>query len=155
MTRESEFRDLMLADALLPGLLPGGIYTDQEVGVEGIRRGASSPTADAFDARGALLTCAIVREGGLMPYGNTYSLKGGSHGTIQQIYVYFYEMRGKEEVTPAKNRTKEIMNGTRLSDSYPIWWNADSPPIPDDGPIMNATVVRQDWTVIGFNRGTA
>lgn len=149
MTREEEIKDLMLADATLMALLDGGVYTEQEVGVEGIRRGVDSPTADAFAADGTLRTCALVREGPLAPMAGTRTANG-SLGLIQVIYIYFYEMRGKEEIVPAAERTHVILNRVKLTRTYPIDWSFETAPIPDAGPIMNSTALRQEWTVVSF-----
>lgn len=149
MTREEQIKDLMLADATLMALLDGGVYTEQEVGVEGIRRGPDSPTADAFNADGTLRTCALVREGPLAPMAGTRTANG-SHALMQTIYIYFYEMRGKDEILPAKDRTFQVLNRVKLTRTYPIDWSFETAPVPDAGPIINSTALRQEWTVVSY-----
>ena len=150
MTREAEVKALMLADPTLEALLPGGVYTEQEVGVEGIRRGTSSPTADAFNADGTLRTCALVREGPIAPMAGTRVVPDKAVGLMQTIYIYFYEMRGKDEIVPAKERTVVVLENVRLTASYPMHWAFETPPIPDAGPIINSTGLRQEWNVVSF-----
>ncbi len=151
-TREREIADLLLADATMVTLLPGGIYTDEELGVEGIRRDAGSPSAGAFDASGYLKTCAVVRQDALTPFPGVRSIKDKITGTMQFVYVFFYERRGHTEIDAAKQRSYEVLEGVRLSDSYQIWWDFDSATYPDMGPVANSTALRQDWVVTGIRR---
>lgn len=152
MTKESEIAALLLADAPLVAILTGGIYTDQEIGVEGIRRGEDSPTEAAFDVDGRLLPCAVVRQRGEFPYGDWRSLKEKTVAVSQVVEVYYYEFRGHDQIDLAKYRACEVLEGVRLTDSYPIWWIMETSHIPDVGPVMNATVLRQDWQVISIRR---
>jgi hypothetical protein len=149
-----EIATLLRADTELMTLLPGGLYTDEEVGVEGIQRGDDSPTEAAFDASGFLLTCAVVREDALIPISGVRSLKSKFAATSQMVYIYFYERRGKTEIALAKHRTYEILEGERLSDSYEIWWEFETPAYIDMGPVANSTALRQDWRVTGLRTAT-
>lgn len=155
MSRESEVKALLIADPLLMTILLGGIYTDEEIGVEGYRRGDDSPTAAAFDADGFLLPTACVRQRGEIPYQDIRNLSDKFTATIQVVEIYFYERRGHTQVDLAKHRAWEILEGERLTDSYPIWWDGDSPHLPDVGPIANSTTVLQEWVVITIKQVAA
>lgn len=154
MTREAEVAALLLADEDMMALLPGGVYTDEQLGVEGIRRGEGNPSAPAFDADGQLLTCAMVRQDSLNPVPGVRSIKDKLTGTTQMVFIYFYERRGHAEIELAKQRSYEILEGVRLSDSYELIWEWDTPSYYDMGPVANSTALRQDWRVTGMRRPT-
>lgn len=147
-TREQQVAEILRGDASLLALLPGGIYTAQEVGVEGMRREPGSVTAAAFDSTGKLKTCAVVRQRGDVPYSDVRSLKDKFVAVGTVVEIYFYEWRGYEEIQPAKARTYELLEGVRLEDSYPIWWMMETPYFYDVGPVANSTTLRQDWQVV-------
>jgi hypothetical protein len=152
MSRESEIATLLLADAPLVAILTGGIYTDEELGVEGIRRGDGSPTENAFDTDGVLKPMAVVRQRGENPYSDVRFQRDKITATSQVVMVYFYEFRGHSEIEAAANRTYEILEGERLERSYPLVWLGDSPPFPDTGPVTNSTSVFQEWQIITLKR---
>jgi hypothetical protein len=142
---------LLTADIPLMAILTGGIYTDQELGVEGIRRGGDNitenPSINAFDADGKIRPCALIREGNIVPYGNIRS-EDGFTAVSQTVMIYLIEMRGHDQVDLAKERIKVVLKDKRLGRSYPIWWLFDSLPVPDAGPILNSTVIQQVWQVV-------
>jgi hypothetical protein len=154
MSREAEVAALLLDDEDMVALLPGGIYTDEQLGVEGIRRGAGNPSAAAFNEDGDLLTCAMVRQDSLNPVPGVRSSKDKISGTTQMVFIYFYERRGHSEIELAKQRSYEILEGVRLSDSYELIWEWDTPSYYDMGPVANSTALRQDWRVTGIRRPT-
>jgi hypothetical protein len=152
MSREEEIADLMRADSILSAFLSGGIYTDQGVGVEGIRRGEGAPTENAFDDQGRLLPCALVHQRGLIPEGGVWDLEEKVAGTSQVVEIYFYQFRGHDLIDAAKERAYFVLIGQRLPRSYPIMWDYETSHIPDVGPIANSTTLRQDWRVVGIRR---
>lgn len=149
--RENQIRDLLWADAQMQTLLPGGIFTDEEVGIEGIRRGAPL-FADTFDAEGKLKSCALVREGDLLAYPNIRDEREKTAGVTQIVQVYYIEMRGADDIAPAKDRGYAVLAGERLSDpgSYPLIWELETSRFYDAGPVANSTVLRQDWRVVSI-----
>lgn len=160
-TREQQFKEAMLADATLVALLTGGIYTDEEIGIEGLHRGDIDPsssnyslTAAAFDERGELLPCAVIRQGGVMPYGNTQNPSQQISGTAQRVEVFFYQNRRYTVVDAARERNYFVLQGKRLSSpgSYPITWMADSPYYYDVGPVANSVTTKQDWMVVSMRK---
>lgn len=152
MSRESEVKDVLTANATLMALLTGGIYTSEEVGVEGVRRGVDAPTNAAFDENGNLKPCAVVVERGLVPFGQWRDLKEKITPTSQMVGIFFYQFRGHSEVALAKNITYTILEGIRLPASYELSWSFETAPLYDMGPVKNSTVLRQDWQVVSLRR---
>lgn len=153
MTKESELADLLRADATLMAILTGGVFTDEEVGIEGIRRGEDdsaddrySPTATAFDEEGYLKPCALVRELGEIPVARTQT--SDSTGLSQMVQIYFYQDRDSDQIEAARLRAWDVLNGQRLGRSYPIWCDSNTARVYDVGPVANAKTVRQDWRVV-------
>lgn len=148
MSRESEIASLLAADATIASLLTGGIWTDQEIGVEGIRRGEDSLTNSAFDpTTGILRPCAVVRERGINSYQAGRSHKGKVALLRQVVEIYYYEFRGHDVIDPAKERAYYVLEGVRLTATYPLVWDMETAHYPDVGPVANSTTVRQDWNV--------
>lgn len=155
MSYEDDVRDILAADAAMQALMTGGFYTEQQVGVEGIRRGDDVPTELAFDERGELKGTVLVREGNALPYGTVRSQRDKITAMSKLVSIYFFEMRGHEVVDAAKNRAYALLEGIRLpTKSYPIWLVAETPPVPDTGPIANSTTIRQDWMVVFIRKPT-
>lgn len=152
MTRETEIATLLRADAELTSILVGGIYTDEEVGVEGIRRGDDSPTAQAFDASGTLLPCAVVRQSDLVPVDSVRMQRDRMSGTSQLLQIYFYQFRQYNHIELARQRCYELLEGVRLAASYPLIWVVDSPYFYDVGPVANAITLYQNWRIFGLRR---
>jgi hypothetical protein len=148
MSRETEVKAILQADVPLMALLTGGIYTAEEVGVEGFRREEGTPTEDAFDADGYLLPCAMIREGSIAPYGNLRDAQGGFLAVSQAVMIYYYQFRGHDVISQARDRVLDILEGTRLGRSYPIWTDGSALPVPDTGPVMNSTTIVQAWQVV-------
>lgn len=160
-TREQQFKAIMLADPILFAFLTGGIYTDEELGVEGLRRGDEdvdspnySPTALAFDERGNLKPCAIIRQGGIFPYGNTQNPSQQISGTSQRVEVFYYQHRHYDVIDPAKERGYFVLQGVRLANpsSYPVTWLADAPYFYDVGPVVNSVTTKQEWMVFSMRK---
>lgn len=153
MSRETEFKAIMIADSTLMAILTGNVYTMEEVGVEGIRRGEASPTNDAFDPdTGILRPCAVVVQGNLVPFGGLRDLKEKTMSTSQDISIYFYEFRGHAEIAAAKDRTYFLFEGERISSSFEISLINETDFFPDMGPTKNSTVMVQSWQVIAIRR---
>lgn len=150
MTIEEQIVAVLEADNELMALLTGGVYTYQEIGVEGFRRGAESPTSAAFDENGELLPSALVRESGVVPFGNVRNPAKGFMAQTQLVAIYLHEMRGHEVITPASERIYELLENRRLVSTYPMWFNAQTAAIPDSGPILNSTSITQDWMVVSM-----
>jgi hypothetical protein len=152
MTKEQDLANLLLADSTLMALLTGGVYTDEELGIQGMRRGDDSPTENAFDADGVLKPCAVVRQGAETAYGGIRSVKDQITGMTQPIEVYFYEDRGRDVIIAAKQRAYELLENRRLPASYPLIWVGDTPPFYDVGPVANSTTIRQSWRCVFLKR---
>jgi hypothetical protein len=151
-TREDLFVAKLKADPTMVSLAPGGIYTDEEIGLEGIHRGADSNTDAAFDEKGRLKTCIVVRQTAVTPFNNVRSQKDKMVATVQRVEVYFYQHRGQDEVDAAKLRAYEVLEGERLIGTYTLTWLGESPFYYDVGPVANSTTLRQDWQVVGTRK---
>jgi hypothetical protein len=157
LNREAQVQALLLADAdNLMTILTGGIYLNSLVGVEGIRRGESSPTSAAFDERGVLLPCALLREDWLVPYGTVRSPKDKYTMTSQRLSIFLYQFRGDDQIDLAKFRIYQLLENERLQSpgSYPLVWLVESGHVPDIGPVQFCTTLMQDWQIISSLRGT-
>lgn len=148
MSKEEIVRDRFLADETLRGLAEGGIYIDELVGVEGLRRGEHSPTNPAFLPDGSLKPTILIRQGGILPYGNVRSQKDKIVAVSQLVSVFYFQMRGHEIIDAMKQRGYVLLEHVRLGKTYPAWWAFETPPVPDSGPVLNSTVLRQDWMVV-------
>jgi len=152
MTKEQEFADIFLADATLSAILTGGVYTEEQIGVEGFRRGDSSPTAAAFDADGFLLPCAAISERGVNPVGTVRSPRDQFVAVSQVVEVYLYQNRGHDLIDAAKVRIFELLEGRIVGQSYEVMWESETRPYYDMGPVRNSTVVVQEWRVVQIRK---
>lgn len=153
MSRETEFKEIMVADTILMSILTGNVYTMEEVGVEGIRRGDESPTNAAFDPdTGTLLPCAVVVERNMMPYGGLRDPKEKVMGVSEDVTIYFYEFRGHAEIAAAKNRAFVLFEGQRVGVSFEVMFVNETDFFSDMGPVKNSTVMVQTWQVISIRK---
>ena len=152
MSKEEDVAVLLRADATLTALLTGGIYTEEELGVEGFRRGEDSPCDAAFDDDGLLKPCALVRETGDTPFGDVRNLADRFTAMSKMVIIFFFQMRGHDVIDLAKVESYRILEGVRLGRTYPIWLVGETSPVPDGGPIANSTMTRQDWLVISLRQ---
>jgi hypothetical protein len=154
-TKEFELAEMLRADTALMALLAGGVYTDEEIGIEGFHRGESDPldpryssTALAFDEDGYLKPCALVRQLGEAVVPRTQDLGAGFQAIGQTVQVYYYQDRGHDIIELARARGWAVLNAKRIGRSYPAWCENQSPYIYEVGPIQNVTTLRQDWRVV-------
>jgi hypothetical protein len=153
MSREQLVKDILVATPAIVALLPGGIYTDEELGVEGLRRGEDSPCAAAYDDDGLLIPCAVVRQTGESPFGDIRNIADKFSAMTQMVMIYFFEMRGHSVVDAVKLLSYSALEGQRLGATYPIWMTSETGAIPDGGPVANSTMLRQDWVVVFVRQG--
>lgn len=148
MTRESEIVTYLLTDATLVALLPGGIYTGQEVdSYGGFSREDGSPTEDAYDADGFLLACAMVRDGAIVPSGGIRDLKEKTTGVSQTSRIYYYQDRGHGTIFTAADRGHYLMEGHQFFAAYPAEWAGDTQPLNEGGPLKGNSVIQQSWLI--------
>lgn len=146
MSKEDLAKTILINDSELMDILLGGVYTYEEIGVEGVRRDVGSPTENAFDADGVLLPIAVIHEGQEVPYGN---VRGTDFTALSKtIIIHLSQFRGHDQIDLAAARIKLILDQKRLGKSFPIWHIFTSPPIPDVGAIANSTFVTQVWQVV-------
>lgn len=145
MSLEDEVKALLDADPTLLALAEGGVYSDAYLGVEGFHRGVDSRSAAAFDVEGKLLPCILIREGPELPYGNARNDSQGFIAVGQGFGIFYFQMRGRERIDLMKGRVLELLSGKRVGRGYPVWKTGETSAIPDSGPILNSTSLRQDW----------
>lgn len=145
MTLEEEVKAILEADAELVALATGGIYSDKFIGVEGFHRGEHSKTAAAFNEDEMLKPTILIREGPEVPYGNIRNPQQGFKAVAQGFSLYFFQMRNDDIIQAMKVRTEELLEGKRVGRSFPVWTVGESPALPDAGPLLNSTALRQDY----------
>lgn len=155
MSKESDMVALLQADATLMALLTGGIYTDEELGIQGFRRDPDSPAFAAFDANGSLLPCAVVRQDAEIPLPAVRMPVQKMSGMNQKLEIFFYEARGRDAIVQAKARTHALLEGTRLPGTFPLMWMGDTSIFYDVGPVANSTGLRQEWRCVQLKRPAA
>lgn len=152
---EDEFANRMKADATLMAILTGGVYTDTELGIEGLRRDADSPSSDAFDGDGLLLPTAVVRQLAPVPYTAIRDEQEATVAMSTVVEVYFYQYRDRDQVEAAMQRTFIVMEGKRIGKTYPGAYIGESTFFYDSGPVANSNVIRQDWEYTWIRRPEA
>ena len=147
-SREEDVQAILIADALFVSLMPGGVWTDQEIGIMGIHRGDDSNTNGAFDADGILKNCCVIRQGALIPRSEGRSQKEKKTLTNQPFTIVYYQHRGRDTLAAGVQRGYELLEGERLPKSYPMIWEGNSGFLYDVGPVANATTVMQSWNIV-------
>jgi len=149
MPLDLEVAAYLLADATLTAILTGGIYAESVIGgVDGFSRDEDSPTEDAFDASGFLLPCLMVKEEGILPFGEIVDLKEKQISSSQRLTLHYFQDRGHAAIDSAKARAKYLLIGEGFTGTYGLRWIGDSPPVPDAGPLSGSTAVIQSFQVV-------
>ena len=155
MTKEAEMATLLRAEQTLTAILTGGIYTSEEVGIEGIHRGEEdpddthySPTAQAFDEDGYLKPCALVRELGETPMPRTQTPGQGFEAVSMLVQIYLYQDEGYDQIDLARNIIFGLVNNKRLGRSYPVYRDSESSYTYSVGPVENAITKLMTWKVV-------
>jgi len=144
MSRETEVATYLQADTALTAILTGGIYANSELGREGITQDS---TANAFDANGYLLPCAIVKQRGDIP--DTRIADEGSKIIAQSLMVevWLYEDVSYTAIDAARARLFTIMHGHKFSGAWPAEWAFTTPPMRDEGSLNGASMQRVDFQI--------
>lgn len=97
----SELRTLLENDAILMGILVGGVYDRGEIN--------RTDTPQAFNAVGEILPCALITLSARTP--NISDIPGASD---QYITIYFYQQSGYSSIDAAIARVFELLDNQRL-----------------------------------------
>ena len=152
MNKEEEIVAILKADSTLSTILTGGIYSDSELGVEGMRRDEEFPTFPAFDGDGILLPCAVVRQRAVIPTYDVYDLDE-KHVSMSQVFeIHYHQFRGHDAIDAAKEKVFFILLNRRLNGTYPLTCDQETAYFYDVGPVKNSTTVRQDWIVVDIRK---
>lgn len=152
MNREEEITAILLNSPELLAVLTGGIYTDSETGVEGIRREEESPTAAAFDDEGVLKPCAVVRQRALIPTYDIYDMEEKHVSASQMVEIHYHQFRGHDAIDAAKDIVFFLLLNQRLNGTYPLTCELETAYYYDVGPVQYTTTLRQDWQVMDIRK---
>lgn len=103
--------DLLSGDATLLATLTGGVYDAAQVGE--ISR---QTTADAFDANGEILPCALLKLGTLAPVGPYV------HSARLTVSIYLYELAGYVNVEAARERIYTLLHRQAVTPTSGECW---------------------------------
>lgn len=132
----------MEADVTLMATLTGGVYTVGAIGRDGISRDTA---ADAFDANGYLLPCALVKQRELVADNQVVDQTIAS--AAQVVEIYFYQDSDYAAIATAVNRCFDLFNQHQFSDSFPCEWIGLADRLQDGGALKGASMARMDWLV--------
>ena len=113
MSIKADIAAAMTTDAILTGLLPGGVYTGPQL----------TPGMDAphpFDAVGRVRPSALVR---MEASATTGPANRFEH---QFALVFFYDAAGYEVITAALERTQALLHGRYIGRGAFQLWQVDA-----------------------------
>jgi hypothetical protein len=144
MALEEDFSVRMQADATLMAILTGGVYTVGTVGDDGIGR---DNTPDAFDSFGYLKPTCLIRQRETVPTFFVSDEIALLDSASQLVELYFYQDRGYISIDSALARSYALFKGHIFTSSFAAAWSGTLERLKDNGPLNNASVARQSWTV--------
>lgn len=159
MSREQEIAAILYADATLRGLLTGGIYVNggiwdedeeeyvNDVGWEGVTR---ETTPAAFDSDGFLRPCALVRQRARVTTGEVIDYDAQIESARQVVVVWYYDDRLYTVIDQATARTRVLLFGEQLEDSFELRPGQLNDRLRDPGPLNGAAMATQDWQIVSI-----
>lgn len=143
MSRESDFKTLLDADAPLNVILTGGIYIYEDVGVEGISR---ETTPGAYSS-GYLLPCALIKQRGEVVTPDAKDYDTLLLSTSQVVEIWLYEDRGYSNLDNAKSRLITILHGYTFSTAFEAELIHVVDRQRDESALKDSSLVRLDWMI--------
>lgn len=145
MSRESDFKTRIAANAPLMAVLTGGVHTKAETGPEGITR---DTVGAAFDGNGHLKPCALVVENAIVPDSMVHDEEAIIASVAQRVQIFLYERRGYTNIDAALPLLFTLFFGHRFTDSFPVEY-AGAPVTRgrDEGALRGASLARMDFIV--------
>lgn len=143
MSRESEVKAVLAADATLMAILTGGVFASEDVGVEGISR---ETTPGAFSS-GYLKPCALVKQRVEMVTPDVEEFDSLYISTSQIVEIWLYEDRGYSSIDSAKSRILTLLNGKILTQSFEMKLAMIVHRQRDLGALKGASLERMDWQI--------
>lgn len=125
MTFADSVAAVMKADTGAGGvatLLTGGIYTYTETGGFGI---SPTSTPSAFNAKGILLPCAVVKDRDQVPDNGPKDdcTQVKSYRQVVEIWLYDDRAAGFAAITTVRSRVFVLLDGKRVSSCLFRWIN--------------------------------
>jgi hypothetical protein len=143
MSRESEFRTVLVADATLMAILTGGIFMVGTVGRNGI---TSEAAPAAFDTDGNLKPCALIRQRDLVPDQQVQDFGSKTASAGQTIEIWVYQEINYDKIDLALPRIYSLLQGLdTFAGGFEAEWTGTIDRLQDDGALAGASVARQDW----------
>ncbi len=147
MSRETEVAAYLRADATLTALLPGGIYSESDMGEAGITSAESTP---AVWTGGVFQPCAVVRERMPVPQYQVVDETAQLTDQAQSVEVYVYS-RVPATLETAHGRIYTLVQGHRFTAAWGARWqggvsNRRAPELPD------VWMARRDYRLISIRK---
>lgn len=143
MSRESDFKTLLDADAPLNAILTGGIFVSEDVGVEGISR---ETTPGAYSS-GYLLPCALIRQRGEVVTQDAVEYDSLLISTRQIVEIWLYEDRGYTSIDSARARLMTLLNGHIFPTAFEAQLANTIDRQRDGAALSGASLARLDWQI--------
>jgi hypothetical protein len=122
-TRESQVVTHLRTDEPLGVLVPGGIYADADLGVEGITDAVTTP--DVWTG-GSFQPTIVVRERAAVPTGDLQSIASGRTSTSQAVEVWVYA-QSADTIQSALDHVYRLLMGKRLARAFSATWAGGAP----------------------------
>lgn len=146
MSYSGAIHTLLSADAILLGILTGGIYHKRDMTTEGIDRDG---TPDAFDTIGLLKPCLVVKGRGNIPTNQLVDLAVQYTTTSQVVELWFYTDRdaGWDTLVSATEQVYALLQGKKVTGAAEMSLTNE---IEGRAPELdNAVFIRHDYQVVG------
>lgn len=144
MSAESDFFDVMNSDIPLKGILLGGIYQAALLGPDGITR---AEVQTAFDPKGWLMPCALVKQRGRIPTSEVVDYEDQVVSTNQVVEIFIYEDSGYAQIDAAIARLMTLFFGKRIGGSWELYVSNLLDRERDQGALKGRSLGKMDWAV--------
>lgn len=153
MSRESEVTAYLRSYAPLMALLPGGLYSAETLGTEGLTDPTTTPGAYSG---GRLLTCLLVSARAPAPGLRLTDLKRQIADANQAVQCWVYS-RDPAAIQPILALIYTRLQGHPFSGAWPASWSFSMGPMPmpDASLGPGVHVAREDYTIVNVRRPVA
>ena len=130
---KAEVAALMAADATIAAALTGGIYAT-------VTALSKAQTAAAFDSFGRVKPCALVK----LEMEAATGPRGAFKRQIAQLY--FYESMGSAGIQSAADRTRVVLQESKLANGWEVKFMDTLPDLWDD--VLEANMIISRYTAV-------
>lgn len=148
MSRESELKAILLADATIFAKTSNRIFTSEEIGDSGL---TSENAPSIYSAGGDIQPSVYIKLREDIADGQAVDPDEGESSSLQVIEIYAYEENGYVDIDIILGRSKRILPSKILGDSFELEWILTTGRLRDDAALAGASLVRQDWSIPGFS----